>query len=152
FGVSSTDSLIAAFRARGANGIIVRDFQIWEPGRLHSKAMVADGKTAYVMGATLQQEMFDTKDHFVEDLSLHRGGKEPLHTESAKISGPAVADIEKFFAEFWNRVDTKYFGGHDQVPAPVVPAASGSHTVQVVRTIPPAIGVRPPTGEIEVLE
>src|SRR5215472_14293834 len=58
FGVSSTDTLIAAFRARGANGIIVRDLQIWEPGRLHSKAMVADGKTAYVMGATLQQEMF----------------------------------------------------------------------------------------------
>jgi len=150
FGVSSTDTLIAAFRARGAN--VVRDFPIWEPGRLHSKAMVVDGKTAYVMGATLQQEMFDTKDHPVEDLSLHRGGKEPLHTESAKISGPAVADIEKFFAEFWNHADTKYFGGHDQIPTPVAPPASGSHTVQVVRTIPPAIGVGPPTGEIEILE
>lgn len=148
---SGTTALIKAFREKGAGAIAVRDFPLWEPDRLHSKAVVVDGATAYIMGATLQQEMYDERNHPVDDTG-HRAGKEPLHTESLKFNGPAVADVDNFFAEFWNRLDTKYFNGRDQLASTPAPVATGKQAVQIVRTIPPAIGVGPATGEIEILE
>lgn len=132
--------------------ITVRDFPIWEPGRLHSKAIIIDGATAYIMGATFEQEMFDDTSHPVmANPEEARDFKEPLHTESVKIQGPGAADVEGFFAELWNANDTKYYGGVDQITT-AMSGTQGKDTIQIVRTVPPAVGVGPPTGEMEILE
>jgi phosphatidylserine/phosphatidylglycerophosphate/cardiolipin synthase-like enzyme len=148
-GPSSRDALVSAFA--GTNAIVVRDFPVWEPGRLHSKAAIVDSSTAFIMGATLQQEMFDSRGHPV-DSKIQRGDKEPLHTESLRVRGPAVADVEGFFSELWNHIDRTYYASKDQITAAPRSAAIGNDTVQIVRTVPPAVGVGPITGEVEILE
>jgi phosphatidylserine/phosphatidylglycerophosphate/cardiolipin synthase-like enzyme len=139
------------FRMHNGNGIQVRDFPLWEPERLHSKAVVVDGRIAFVLGAPFEQDYWDTHFHPVDDRP-HRGDKPPVHTVSFSVTGPAVGDIDQLFVDLWNRLDRKYYNGGDQLVAARPPATAGTQTIQVLRTVPEAIDVGPKTGEIGVLE
>ncbi len=65
---------------------------------LHSKNIIIDGKTAIVMGSPLKQAYFSDERHHIRD-ARHKGALH--HDVSLRITGPAVAQIDKTFATVW---------------------------------------------------
>ncbi|HEV2991883.1 MAG TPA: phosphatidylserine/phosphatidylglycerophosphate/cardiolipin synthase family protein [Candidatus Angelobacter sp.] len=133
--------------------VSVRNIGLFEPERLHAKAVIIDDTTAFVLGGTLEQSMWDSNDHPID--SVERGGEKPLHTLSIRVNGPAVADVDRLFVEIWNNIDHNFDGGKDQLAVPPPPPAAGPQTLQIVRSIPAghiASAVGPVGGEKGVLE
>ena len=91
----------------------------------HEKTMVIDGRVAFVGGidmTDLAGDRYDTSDH----PARRRLG---WHDVATRLTGPAVQDVHDHFAMRWEELTG------ESVNAPAAPAASGSHTVQVVRTV-----------------
>jgi phosphatidylserine/phosphatidylglycerophosphate/cardiolipin synthase-like enzyme len=126
----------------------------------HSKAMVVDGNEAFVMGSTLSQGYFSDQQHLIHDI---RHGGTLMHDVSLRLTGPAVAHVDRTFATIWNASDP------DAIP--MTPARQASTPtgnppagVQVLRTLPGGalndwveinnnlVDIPIPHGETSVLE
>ena len=108
----------------------------------HEKTIVIDGELAFVGGidlTTLAGDRFDSQDHEAR----RRLG---WHDAAALLRGPAVADVDEHFAFRWHQVTGERLARRPS------PAPSGSHTVQVVRTVAEDMYADLPKGEFSVLE
>ena len=121
---------------------------------MHAKAVVIDGKTAFVLGSTFSRSYFGAEDHLINDA---RHGGSLFHDVCLKVEGPAVEHIDRSFTTLWNAADSS---GSSLSPstaqAPVVQPGLG---LQVVRTLPGGTftssntgGAAIPHGETGALE
>src|SRR3954447_2216636 len=112
----------------------------------HEKVIVIDDRVAFVGGIDLTAESgdrFDSSDHIAR-------AAVGWHDVSTRIEGPAVADVSSHFRMRWREVT----GATLQPPsAPAHQIArAGSHTVQIVRTIPEKVYQARPRGDFRILE
>jgi phosphatidylserine/phosphatidylglycerophosphate/cardiolipin synthase-like enzyme len=108
----------------------------------HEKTIVVDDRVAFVGGIDLTSESgdrFDTQEH----PSRATVG---WHDVSARISGPAVADVAEHFRMRWQDV------AGEALPAPVVPPGVGGVDLQVARTVPEGLYDAAPRGVFTILE
>lgn len=108
----------------------------------HEKTLVVDGELAFVGGVDLTNaagDRFDTSAH----PARRRLG---WHDASARLRGPAVADVDEHFCMRWKEVT-----GETLEPAPP-PGPCGESTVQVVRTVAEDMYDRVPHGDFRILE
>ena len=108
----------------------------------HEKTIVVDDRVAFVGGIDLTTESgdrFDSTDH----PSRARFG---WHDASARITGPAVADVAEHFRMRWQEV------AGEQLPPVVPPEPTGSLDLQVVRTVPERVYVAARRGVFTILE
>jgi len=108
----------------------------------HEKLVIVDGEIAFVGGidlTTLQGDRFDTSEHPAR-------GAFGWHDVTARLRGPAVADVANHFALRWREVTG------ETLPAIEAPPEAGSVAVQVVRTVPEKIYDALPRGEFSLLE
>jgi len=95
--------------------------------RDHRKAIIVDGRVAFVMGLCVGQT-------WVGDPARHR---DPWRDTGIELRGPAVADVEAAFADAWASA-----GGTLSAEALVdPPPAAGQVAVRVVATLPAAGGL-----------
>jgi phosphatidylserine/phosphatidylglycerophosphate/cardiolipin synthase-like enzyme len=118
---------------------------------LHGRTVIVDGKTAFVIGSSFDQNYFSSPPHEIRD-ARHRGSL--LHDVAAEITGPAVVPIEETFVSVWNEADIT-----DQISAQDRIEGTGGIGLQVLRTLPgdrfnaPVLGGDPiKHGETSVLE
>ncbi len=108
----------------------------------HEKAIVIDGKLAFVGGIDLTG---DDGDRF--DVQAHPARRRlGWHDVASRLRGPAVADVDEHFALRWREVA----GEELQLPQP--PGPAGAQTVQVVRTVAENMYDRVPHGDFRILE
>jgi phosphatidylserine/phosphatidylglycerophosphate/cardiolipin synthase-like enzyme len=110
----------------------------------HEKLVIVDGEVAFVGGIDLTQlggDRYDTNAHPAR-------GRLGWHDATARLRGPAVADVAAHFAARWSEVAA------DPAPAPPAapPAAAGDVEVQVVRTLPERQYDFLPHGDFRILE
>ncbi|QPM88865.1 phospholipase D family protein [Pseudooceanicola algae] len=82
------------------------------PATMHQKFAIADGRTAVIGGIDVNERRWDDEDH-------SRRPEETWHDVSIKVSGLAVPDLRRHFAECWDRsiaADAVSFGAE---PSPV---------------------------------
>jgi phosphatidylserine/phosphatidylglycerophosphate/cardiolipin synthase-like enzyme len=107
----------------------------------HEKLVIVDDRTAFVGGidlTSLAGDRFDTKEHPLRDGI-------GWHDVVARISGPAVTDVSRHFAQRWHEITGETVTS-DETPG------QGNATVQVVRTIPERIYRFAPRGDFRILE
>ena len=154
--------LSKALQARGAEVLV--DMRIRMGGSHHQKLVVIrfqgepERDVAYVGGIDLCYSRRDTRDHqgdaqAVGHMAKEYGDVPPWHDVMARISGPAVHDVETVFRERWEdptRLTRNPFLftkdrllGMDMSPDPLPaqappppPAQDGTHAVQLLRTYP----------------
>jgi phosphatidylserine/phosphatidylglycerophosphate/cardiolipin synthase-like enzyme len=108
----------------------------------HEKLVIVDGELAFVGGidlTTLAGDRFDTSRHPAR-------GAFGWHDVTARLRGPAVADVASHFAMRWREVTD------EALPATEPPREAGAHAVQVVRTVPERIYDALPRGDFSLLE
>ena len=108
----------------------------------HEKTVVVDDKVAFVGGIDLTSEAddrFDTSDHRAR-------GRVGWHDASARICGPAVADVSEHFRMRWHEVSG------EMLAPPIAPASAGQVELQIVRTVPEGIYKALPRGDFRILE
>jgi phosphatidylserine/phosphatidylglycerophosphate/cardiolipin synthase-like enzyme len=108
----------------------------------HEKLVIVDGEVAFVGGIDLSSlggDRFDRSDHPAR-------GALGWHDATARLRGPAVADVADHFAFRWREVTG------EALPIAVPPAPAGDATVQVVRTVPERIYGALPRGHFRILE
>jgi phosphatidylserine/phosphatidylglycerophosphate/cardiolipin synthase-like enzyme len=129
----------------------------------HQKTFIIDGKIAFVGGINMTQDYWDSSAHAIDDERRvsydvtdpsQRTAKAkdalPLHDVFARLTGPAVGDVEANFVERWNGASFRH--GDDLVAAmPTDPSPAGS-TVQIVRTIAPHTYPHTAAGETSIKE
>lgn len=100
------------------------------------------GSPAAILGSLdITKSRWDRGAHSPEDSERHPEFlKVPTHEVGVRLQGPAVADVERTFRERWND-SSRSFGIEPLLPTlplitkpVVVPAAAGTHSVQVLRT------------------
>ncbi|HEY5059073.1 MAG TPA: phospholipase D family protein [Gaiellaceae bacterium] len=107
----------------------------------HEKTIVIDDRVAFVGGIDLTAEAgdrYDTNDH-PPRVSVG------WHDASARIEGPAVADVAEHFRLRWHEVTG------ERLAAPTQPERAGDVDVQIVRTVPEHIYKALPRGEFGIL-
>lgn len=123
----------------------------------HEKLIVIDDRIAFVGGIDLTTLAGDRFDR-----CLHPPRREVgWHDVAARLTGPVVGDVAAHFAFRWREVTG------EALPAPAPPAAtapladlarapaaeeSGTHTVQLIRTVPQGIYRSLPRGDYRILE
>jgi phosphatidylserine/phosphatidylglycerophosphate/cardiolipin synthase-like enzyme len=108
----------------------------------HEKIVIVDGEIAFVGGidmTSLAGDRFDGAPHRI------RGGI-GWHDVSTCLRGPAVADVDAHFAARWS------FVAGDPIEGCAPPAAAGSTTLQIVRTVPEKVYDFLPRGDFRILE
>jgi len=129
----------------------------------HQKTFVIDGQTAFVGGINMTQDYWDTCAHAPhddrrvsydivdpKDRAERVAAALPLHDVFARLTGPAVADVEANFVERWNGATIRY--GADLVPCP--PSSDSGHRtqIQILRTIAPDAYPHTAAGEKSIKE
>ena len=112
----------------------------------HEKTIVIDDRVAFVGGIDLTAEngdRFDSSEH-------HARAAVGWHDVSTKIEGPAVADVSAHFRMRWREVTSETLRPQMR-PVEEFPQA-GTHTLQIVRTIPEKVYAAVPRGDFRVLE
>jgi len=71
-------------------------------GSHHQKTVVIDGKIAYCGGGNFRTADWDTYDNLYDN-PLRDPGSGPRHDTFARIEGPLVKDLQRNFAERWDR-------------------------------------------------
>ena len=108
----------------------------------HEKTIVIDDRVAFVGGIDLTSQAgdrFDTNHHPARaDVGWHDA--------SARIEGPAVADVAEHFRMRWHEVCG------ERLAPPTPSAAAGDVELQVVRTVPEHIYDAAPRGDFRILE
>jgi phosphatidylserine/phosphatidylglycerophosphate/cardiolipin synthase-like enzyme len=108
----------------------------------HEKTIVVDDRVAFVGGIDLTSE---SGDRF--DSSGHRArGQAGWHDASARVAGPAVADIAEHFRMRWLEVT-----GEEADSAGTAESA-GNVELQIVRTVPERVYRAKPRGDFRILE
>ena len=108
----------------------------------HEKTLVIDGELAFVGGidmTDLKNDRYDTPAH----PARRRSG---WHDVGTRMTGPVVADVGAHFAMRWQELT----GEALELGEP--PARTGTHTVQMTRTIPEGMYDAVPDGDFSVLE
>jgi phosphatidylserine/phosphatidylglycerophosphate/cardiolipin synthase-like enzyme len=108
----------------------------------HEKTVVVDDRVAFVGGIDLTTEAgdrFDTSRH-------HPRAAVGWHDATARVEGPAVADVAKHFRMRWQEVSG------ESLPSFPGPEPAGDLEVQIVRTIPERVYTAVPRGEFGILE
>src|SRR5215831_47637 len=108
----------------------------------HEKLVIVDGELASVGGidlTTLAGDRFDTSRHPAR-------GAFGWHDVTARLRGPAVADVASHFAMRWREVTG------EALPTTDPPPETGTHAVQIVRTVPEKIYDSLPRGDFSLLE
>lgn len=112
-------------------------------GSNHQKAICfknPNAPSALLGSLDISATRWDTDKHNLVNMERHpRWGKQ-THDTGVLIKGPAVADVERAFAERWND-STRRFGLEPVAPPqplittpPSTPAPVGTHSVQVLQT------------------
>ncbi|MFG2002930.1 phosphatidylserine/phosphatidylglycerophosphate/cardiolipin synthase family protein [Spirillospora sp. NPDC048911] len=124
---------------------------------IHAKVWVIDDRVAFLIGSVFAQEYFDGREHLIDDprrghLRWRSSVRAPVHDVSARIEGPAVADVDAAFRLHWDHARPSPRRAEGAGPAafepppgdapaagpapPAAPApASGTATLQVTRTL-----------------
>jgi phosphatidylserine/phosphatidylglycerophosphate/cardiolipin synthase-like enzyme len=108
----------------------------------HEKTMVIDDRVAFVGGIDLTSQSGDRFD------SLHHPARSAIgwHDATARIEGPAVADVAEHFRMRWHEVNGEQL-------APVsTPEPAGEVELQIVRTVPEHVYAAVPRGDFRILE
>jgi phosphatidylserine/phosphatidylglycerophosphate/cardiolipin synthase-like enzyme len=108
----------------------------------HEKLVIVDDDVAFVGGIDLTDysgQRFDSHEHPPRE-------EHGWHDVTARVAGPAVADVAEHFRLRWHEVTG------ETLPPVEPPAPSGNIEVQVVRTIPEKIYRRIPRGDFRILE
>lgn len=108
----------------------------------HEKTILIDDRVAFVGGIDLTAEAGDRYDTNEHPARVAVG----WHDASARIEGPAVADVANHFVMRWHEVTG------EQLAQAEPPEAAGEVELQIVRTIPEQIYKATPRGEFSVLE
>jgi phosphatidylserine/phosphatidylglycerophosphate/cardiolipin synthase-like enzyme len=108
----------------------------------HEKTIVIDDRVAFVGGIDLTSEGGDRFDSSAHPARSGVG----WHDASARIAGPAVADVAEHFRMRWQEVSGTEIAG----PGTVAPA--GNVELQIVRTVPEHIYTAKPRGDFSILE
>ena len=108
----------------------------------HEKTIVIDDRVAFVGGIDLTSESGDRFD------ANHHPARAAVgwHDVSARIEGPAVADVADNFSMRWHEVTGERLAGT------TTPASAGKVEVQIVRTVPERIYRATRNGEFGILE
>lgn len=128
---------------------------------IHTKFVVFDDATAFVLGSPFVQDYFDDSNHAIDNgrrgtfddtLCDSHGIKQPTHDVSLFVEGSAVSALNDTFLLHWNAAR----GPNDPqgLPSPRTPALQDSDcAVQVVRTLTGNGRFAPfPEGETSILE
>jgi phosphatidylserine/phosphatidylglycerophosphate/cardiolipin synthase-like enzyme len=108
----------------------------------HEKTIVIDDRVAFVGGIDLTTQ---SGDRF--DSSAHPArGAIGWHDATARIEGPAVADVAEHFRMRWHEVNGQ------QLPSVVPPQPAGDVELQIVRTVPEHVYNAVPRGDFRILE
>ena len=108
----------------------------------HEKLVVVDGETAFVGGIDLTSlggDRLDASDH-------PDRGSIGWHDATARLRGPAVADVAGHFRFRWREVT-----GED-LPVVEPPEPQGETELQLVRTVPERVYTGLGRGEFSILE
>jgi len=108
----------------------------------HEKLVVVDDELAFVGGVDLTDlggDRWDTSAHPAR-------GRLGWHDAGSRLRGPIVADVAEHLDLRWTSVTG------EQLPPVPVPAPAGSHTVQLLRTIPEHVYDRIDDGAFGILE
>jgi phosphatidylserine/phosphatidylglycerophosphate/cardiolipin synthase-like enzyme len=108
----------------------------------HEKLVIVDGELAFVGGidlSVLGGDRYDSSDHPAR-------GALGWHDASARLRGPAVADVAAHFAVRWRDVTGEALPSQGPQPA------AGDLEVQVVRTVPEKVYPSLPGGDFRILE
>jgi phosphatidylserine/phosphatidylglycerophosphate/cardiolipin synthase-like enzyme len=108
----------------------------------HEKTVVVDGKVAFVGGIDLTDAAGDRFD-FQSHPARRRIG---WHDVAARLTGPAVKDVDDHFVLRWREVTGEQLE-HREPPPP-----TSTKTVQVVRTVSDGMYKALPYGEFRILE
>jgi phosphatidylserine/phosphatidylglycerophosphate/cardiolipin synthase-like enzyme len=108
----------------------------------HEKTIVIDDRIAFVGGIDLTTESGDRFDSSAHPSRASFG----WHDASARITGPAVADVAEHFRMRWQEV------AGETLPPVDVPEPTGTLDVQVVRTVPERVYVVSRRGIFTILE
>lgn len=66
---------------------------------MHARAVIIDGKEAFVMGSSIDRKSYNESGHFIHDA---RHGGTLWHDVSLKLYGPAVEHLDRTVATVWN--------------------------------------------------
>lgn len=114
---------------------------------LHQKCCVVDGRVAYVGGVDLtvqdggDYDRWDTHGHACSSpdrITERRPAAHPWHDVHVRLSGPAVADVQRNIVQRWTEVARRQHASEwpSELSANPAPPLAGGITVQVARTIP----------------
>ena len=108
----------------------------------HEKTIVVDDRVAFVGGIDLTAEAGDRFDS-----SGHRArGQVGWHDASARVAGPAVADVAEHFRMRWQEVSG------EQIASAGTVEPAGNVELQIVRTVPERVYEGQPRGDFRILE
>lgn len=108
----------------------------------HEKAIVIDGRLAFVSGIDMTDLAGDRYD-----LSTHPARRRlGWHDVGTALQGPAVADVADHFRLRWTALTG------EQLPQAAAPEPAGSSTVQVTRTVSNGMYDTVPRGEFGIFE
>jgi phosphatidylserine/phosphatidylglycerophosphate/cardiolipin synthase-like enzyme len=108
----------------------------------HEKTICIDGELAFVGGIDLTDQAGDRFDSSAH-MARRRLG---WHDVTARLRGPAVADVHHHFAVRWREVTG------ETLEEPPAPGPAGESTVQVVRTVAEDMYDEIPRGDFRILE
>ncbi|HET7461774.1 MAG TPA: phosphatidylserine/phosphatidylglycerophosphate/cardiolipin synthase family protein [Longimicrobium sp.] len=125
------------------------------PQIMHAKLVVVDGREAFLVGSPFVNGYWDDAAHRASTPGRTRedlAGR-PIHDVSARVAGPAVADLAAWFAEVWNGAPA---GSTPPLAPPAVdasaPVAGGGCSARVARSIPAGVLPSRGGGEREILD
>ncbi|MGF1607162.1 MAG: phospholipase D family protein [Rhodothalassiaceae bacterium] len=87
--------------------------QLW-PASHHEKFLAVDTRAAFIGGIDINERRYDDSRH-------DRHAELTWHDVCLRLHGPAAADLDDFFREFWNREAVRY--SKQQTSRPEVPTA-----------------------------
>lgn len=137
---------------KGHSGIRIRRFATPQAVPIHAKLFIVDDATAFTIGSIFAQEYFDGPAHLVDDprrghLRWRSSVLAPTHDVSARVTGPAAADLDAVFRLHWDHA------GPADLPASKPPEpVPGGLPVQVTRTLHGDRFRGLPAGETGILE
>jgi phosphatidylserine/phosphatidylglycerophosphate/cardiolipin synthase-like enzyme len=108
----------------------------------HEKTIVIDDRVAFVGGIDLTTESGDRYDSQEHPSRAGVG----WHDVSARIAGPAVADVAEHFRMRWHDV------AGETLPPVAAPTEAGKVDLQIVRTVPEGLYDKAPRGVFTILE
>ncbi|MDA1359924.1 phospholipase D-like domain-containing protein [Glycomyces luteolus] len=150
---ANTSRAVERYFARhdGTGRIRLRRFTTPQAAPIHAKLFIIDDALAYSIGSIFAQEYFDGPAHAVDDprrghLRWRSSVLAPNHDVSARVTGPATADLDAVFRLHWDHC------GPDDRTERKPDDRTGTIPVQVTRTLHGGRFAALPQGETGVHE